>query len=83
MNKHRPCLPVVPGAMATRPAPAGPTRSATVIALMVGDGLAAALLDPLLAAGYRISGCADPRFYVLDHTDSPNGNGRPVAKSAA
>ncbi|BCL74427.1 hypothetical protein JHS3_01630 [Jeongeupia sp. HS-3] len=57
--------------------------NATVIALMVGDGLAAALLDPLFAAGYRISGSADPRFYILDNAGSPNGEGRPAGRAAA
>ncbi|AOY00125.1 hypothetical protein [Jeongeupia sp. USM3] len=56
---------------------------ATVYALMVGDGLVADLIDPICAAGYRISGSTDPRFYILQRAATPTGTDGHTERAAA
>ncbi|GHD60310.1 hypothetical protein [Jeongeupia chitinilytica] len=58
-------------------------RNATIYALMVGDGLVVELMNPILAAGYRISNGIDTRFYVLKHVETARGNDGEHMRAAA
>ncbi|MBM3114258.1 hypothetical protein [Jeongeupia naejangsanensis] len=59
------------------------TCNATVLALMVGDGLVVELMNPILAAGYRISNGIDTRFYVLKYVETARGTDGEHMRAAA
>ncbi|MBM3114570.1 hypothetical protein [Jeongeupia naejangsanensis] len=58
-------------------------RNATIYALMVGNGLVVALMNPIFAAGYRIYSSVDTRFYVLKHVETSRGSDGDPMRAAA